>query len=189
MEAADLGVLTGAGFTGEMVVAVFNLHTNSGVLEFLADAPTDGSTILSPLVAADVGVTSSSPRFSYVAQSFDQLTGNSDAITTPAKFNAFNNSISTGAFVPLAPGASASVPLTLDRKEFALTPALGQMVVAIENSNRNDNQALLLHVDGDEVRNIFVNADLAGVFRWNGAPARLFLCLFHSPFFLATRFT
>jgi minor extracellular serine protease Vpr len=149
VEAADLGSFIGAGITGEMVTAVFDLHKNTGVLEFFADAPTDSSTILMPIVAADAGITSANPRFSYIAESLDGVSGNSDAITTPAKFNAFSNSISTGAFVSLNPGATASVALTIDPKEFSVTPALGEMVVAIENSNRNDNQALLLHVEGD----------------------------------------
>jgi hypothetical protein len=63
-----------------------------------------------PLVATDVGVTTSNPRFSYVAQTTDLLSGNIGTITTPARFNAFNNSISTGAFDLLPPGASASEP-------------------------------------------------------------------------------
>jgi minor extracellular serine protease Vpr len=149
VEAADLGLLTTGSFSGQMVVAVFDLSTNppSGVLEFLATAPTDGTTVLMPLVAADVGVTTSNPRFSYVAQTSDPfLTGNSDAITTPASFNAFNNAISTGAFALLPPGASASEPITIDRTEFALTPALGAMVVSLENLTKENRQALLLRL-------------------------------------------
>jgi minor extracellular serine protease Vpr len=148
VEAADLGVLTGAGaFTGEMVVAVFNLATGSGVLEFLATAPTDGTTVLLPLVAADVGITSANPRFSYTAQTTDQITGSVDVITAPAAFNAFNSAISTGAFVSLAAGGSASVPLAINRKEFTLTPALGAMVVSLENMTNENDQALLLRLD------------------------------------------
>lgn len=148
VEAADLGVLTGAGYTGEMVVAVFNLATGGGVLEFLATAPTDGTTVLMPLVAADMGVTNSNPRFSYVAQTTDLLTGNVDSITTAASFNALNNSISTGAFAVLAPGADTSVPISIDRTEFAHTPALGAMVVSLENLTKENRQALLLRVPG-----------------------------------------
>jgi minor extracellular serine protease Vpr len=150
VEAADLGLLTGGGFTGLMAVAVFNLAkpTAPGVLEFLAIAPTDGTTVLMPLVASDVGITSSNPRFSYVAQTTDLLTGNVDSIITPAKFNAFNNSISTGAFVSLAPGANASVPIAIDRTEFALTPALGAMVASLENLTKDNRQALLLRLSG-----------------------------------------
>jgi minor extracellular serine protease Vpr len=150
VEAVDLGYLTAAGaYNGEMVVAVFNLATGSGVLEFLATAPTDGSTVLLPLVAADVGITSANPRFSYTAQTMDTTTGSVDVITAPASFNAFNSAISTGAFVALAPGGSASVPLAINRKEFALTPALGAMVVSLENMTKENEQALLLRLGDD----------------------------------------
>jgi subtilisin family serine protease len=153
IEAADLGLLNGSGsFTGKMVTAVFNLKTNSGVLEFLATAPTDGSTVLMPIVAADAGITGSNPRFTYVAQTTSLISGNTDKTTTAASFNAFNNAISTGAFAVLAPGASATVPISIDRAEFALTPALGEMVVALENQNGHEEgntQALLLSAGGD----------------------------------------
>jgi subtilisin family serine protease len=144
IEAADLGLLTGAGFTGQMAVAVFNVATGAGTLEFVATAPTDGTTVLMPLVAADVGVTGSNPRFRYVAQSTDLFTGATDAITTPARFNAFDNALSTGAFVTLAPGASASVPLSVNRQELHRTPPLGEMIVSLENTSREGGQALLL---------------------------------------------
>ena len=149
IRAADLGRFTGAGVTGVMAVAVFNLATNKGVLEFAATAPTDGSTVLIPLVAADAGITATNPRFSYTARTLDLLTGNVDAITTPASFNAFNSSISTGAFATLPPGTSVRVPLVIDRTEFRKTPALGQMIVSLENRARGEggSQALLLSLD------------------------------------------
>jgi hypothetical protein len=149
IRAADLGQFTGAGITGQMVVAVFNLATGAGVLEFAATAPTDGTTVLMPLVAADAGITATNARFSYTARTHDLLTGSGDAIATPASFNAFNSSISTGAFVTLPPGSNASVPLSINRAEFRLTPALGQMVVSLENRAREGNQALLLPLGDD----------------------------------------
>ncbi len=106
--------------------------------------------MLLPLVAADVGITSSNPRFSYVAQTSDLLTGKTDAITTAARFNAFNNSVSTGAFVVLDPGANASVPISIDTAEFAKTPALGEMVVSLDNFAKRGSQAKLLSVFGKD---------------------------------------
>ena len=149
IEAADLGLLTTGSPSGRMAVAVFNLATGSGVLEFLATAPTDGTTILMPLVAADIGITAANPRFSYIAQTTDILNGNTDLTTSAASFNAFNSSISTGAFVGLAPGSTASVPLTIDSTEFRITPALGQMVVSLENLAEENEQALLLSLGDD----------------------------------------
>jgi minor extracellular serine protease Vpr len=149
IRAADLGQFNGAGITGQMVVAVFNLATGAGVIRFAATAPTDGTTVLMPLVAADAGITATNPRFSYTARTHDLLTGNVDAIATPASFNAFNSSISTGAFETLPPGSNASVPLSINRAEFRLTPALGQMVVSLENRAREGNQALLVSLGDD----------------------------------------
>jgi minor extracellular serine protease Vpr len=149
IRAADLGRFNGAGITGQMVVAVFNLATGAGVIKFAATAPTDGTTVLMPLVAADAGITATNPRFSYTARTHDLLTGNVDAIATPASFNAFNSSISTGAFETLPPGSNASVPLSINRAEFRLTPALGQMVVSLENRAREGNQALLVSLGDD----------------------------------------
>jgi len=151
IEAIDLGYLTTPtrSFSGQFVVAVFNLATHGAVLEFLATAPTDGSTVLIPLVAADVGITATNPRFSYVVQATDIPSGNFDVITTPASFNAFNSSISTGAFFTLPPGTSASVPLVINREEFRKTPALGQMVVSLENLARGGSEALLLFLGED----------------------------------------
>jgi hypothetical protein len=105
--------------------------------------------VLIPLVAADAGITATNPRFSYVVQVSDIPSGNFDVIATPASFNAFNSSISTGAFVTLAPGANASVPLVINRKEFRQTPALGQMVVSLENLARGGSEALLLSLGDD----------------------------------------
>src|SRR4029077_21089716 len=151
IEAVDRGYLTTPthSFSGQFVVVVFNLTAGGGVAKFLATAPTDGSTVLLPLVAADAGITAANPRFSYVVQVTDIPSGNFDAITTPASFNAFNSSISTGALLTLPPGTSASVPLVIDRAEFRKTPALGQMVVSLENRARGEggSQALLLSLD------------------------------------------
>jgi minor extracellular serine protease Vpr len=148
IRAADLGRLSGGSFNGRMATAVFNLATGAGFLEFMdTPAPTDGSTVLMPVVAADAGITSANPRFSYTARSTDRFTGAVDAITTPASFNAFDSSVSTGAFVTLPPGTGASVPLVINRQEFRKTPALGQMVVSLENTNREGQQALLLGLD------------------------------------------
>src|SRR6266404_1659581 len=146
IRAADLGRFTGAGVTGVMAVAVFNLATGEGVLEFAATATTDGSTVLIPLVAADAGITATNPRFSYTARTVDLRTVFFYSFTTPRNLHAFNSSLSTGAFATLPPGTSVRVPLVIDRTEFRKTPALGQMIVSLENRARGEggSQALLL---------------------------------------------
>jgi subtilisin family serine protease len=129
----DLGRLTGAGANGQMVTALFNLGTGQGRLLFTADAPTDGSTILLPLRASDLGLTTAAPRFSYSAQVFRLFTPDVSVIPGPAMFNAFRSAVSQGQDVTVAPDASAAVMVSIDATEFATTPALGFMVVTLDN--------------------------------------------------------
>jgi hypothetical protein len=65
------------------------------------------------------------------------------------KFNPFNNALSTAAFASLGPGGHENVPLTIDPVEWAITPAKGVMVVALENFSRH-KQALLRPVPSGE---------------------------------------
>ncbi len=146
IEAVDYGLVTTGSPDGTLVVAVFDLNAGTGVLEYFADAPTDGSVALLQVVAADVGITGANPRFTNTAQTTDYVTGNTDSITTMAGFNAFTNAISTGAFASLSPGAKTSVPVSLNATEFKQTPALGVMVVSLDNMTGVGalSQALLL---------------------------------------------
>lgn len=138
--AAALGLTS-----GRVAVFLFDFNTGKQLGQsfiFFAGAPTNESTILMPIIAGDMGITVSSPRFTYAAQGFDGFTGNFDFVgeTTTgavgpdaARFNAFNNPVSTGAFAVVRPRSMASVPLAINPAEFELTPPLGVMIVGMEN--------------------------------------------------------
>ena len=126
---------------------------------FNATAPTNESTILMPIVAKDVGITAANPRFSYGAQGSDGFTGDFDFLGENAdgtvaanagRFNAFSSAVSTGAFATLAPRARTSVPLTINAAEFAATPALGVMVVGMENFSGKAEASLLRFERGED---------------------------------------
>jgi len=144
---ADLGLLTGAGFSGQMATAVFDLSTGRGRLLFLADAPTDASTILLPLRASDLGMTADQPRFSYGAQVFRLFTNQVSTIADTAAFDAFQPTVSQGQFVRIAPNGTQTIALSLVPEEFPDAPALGVMVVASENRAGGD-QARLIPIRG-----------------------------------------
>ncbi len=149
--AADFGSVIGAA-AGQTFVAVINLATGTLVsINFFATAPTDGSTMLLPVIASDLGITAANPRLGYTINSFDGFTAGFDQITTPAMFNAFNNSITTGDFAVLAAGGSATVSETINPAEWAKTPALGLMVVSLENfsNGHKEQQSILLKVPHD----------------------------------------
>jgi len=140
----DLGLVTTGGFSGQVASFVLNLSTGALQPEFFATAPTDGSTILLAVVASDVGITAANPRFTYTGDVFDLLSPAFSLTQGLGKFNAFNNALSTGAFAVVNPDAKTDVPLTIDPTEWKITPALGVMVVGLENRNRE--QARLLPV-------------------------------------------
>jgi subtilisin family serine protease len=140
----DIGLLTTGAFDGRIAAAVFNLTTNAGVIDFLAQASTDGSTMLIPVKSSRLGLSATAPRFSYTATGFDLVeTGASDSFAKSAKYNAFSSAITDGQFVPLAPNATASVPFSVNLTELVLTPALGLMVVTQDNKNGSDEANLV----------------------------------------------
>ncbi len=144
--ALDYGLLTGAGaYSGQFVVGAINLSTGNGVINFLADAPLNTSTMLLPVYAADIGVTPGNPRFSYAAASFDNNTGVGDVLPGVAKFNAFSSTIGNGTYVSLGAGAgTTNVPVSYNSAEAAITPTLGSMVVSNNNSISHGGQAALI---------------------------------------------
>src|SRR5882762_8050633 len=160
----DFAVASVGLSSGRVRVNIFDLSKSPAVqvkqtVVFNATAPNNESTILLPIVAADVGVKASSPRFAYAAQGFDGFTGDSDALGENAdgtvaanagRFNAFNNAVSTGAFAVVGPRSRASVPLTINPAEFAATPALGVMVVGIGNFSGRAEANLLRFGRGED---------------------------------------
>jgi len=139
----DLGAITAGAFNGQLASVLINIKTGAALIRFLADAPTDGSTVLLPVRASDLGITPANPRFTYSAQVFNLLDGSAAALPGTASFNAFTPAISNANFVPVAPNATATVPVTVDPVEFAKTPALGVMVV-IEDNRAGTPQARLI---------------------------------------------
>src|SRR3989449_1026032 len=120
----DLGAITAGVFNGQLASVLVNLKTGAARIRFLADAPTDGSTVLLPVLASDLGITPATPRLTYSAQVFNLLDGSAAALPGTASFNAFTPAISNAMFVAVAPNATATVPVAVDPAEFAKTPAL-----------------------------------------------------------------
>jgi hypothetical protein len=142
--AADQGLITGTGaFDGNFVVAIFPLNGDDGFIRSLADAPTDGTTILLPLLASDIGVTAAHPRFSYTTAVFNLDDDTSAQLPGKALFNAFTPAITQAdAFTPVDPNKVALVPLSIDPAEWAKTPALGLMVVSEDNRSLEQTQLI-----------------------------------------------
>jgi minor extracellular serine protease Vpr len=131
----DFGLVTAGEFSGEITTFIINLHTGNLSADFDAVAPTDASTILLPVCASSIAVSSAHPRFSYTAATFDLFSPDMDQFDTTARFNAFNSAISNGQFEVVAPNATVSVPVSVNPAEFASTPAMGLMIVTQDDKN------------------------------------------------------
>lgn len=144
----DYGLLTTGDLTGELVTAVFDLRTGGGTLEFFADAPTDSSTLVLPVLISQLCadgspcLSASNPRLTYHAESFGVIDGNNDEIDGTASFNPFTPALTTGVSTVISPNEAASFAVKLDKPEFAKTPARGWMVVAHDNASRGEAQLI-----------------------------------------------
>ena len=68
------------------------------------------------------------------AGSFSLEGPGSDVSTGAAEYNAYASAISQGGFANVAAGGSASVPIEINRAEWAQTPTKGVMVVVSDNA-------------------------------------------------------
>ena len=146
--AIDEGYIFSGGFEffGSIAALVFDLTTGEIVNfnYFLAQASTDSSTILIPVLSSDFGLSAAKPRFSYTAKVTDfAVSGATDSFAKWAKYNAFSSAITDGQFATLTPNAKAAIPFSVNTTEMALTPALGLMVVTQDNKNGTDEANLV----------------------------------------------
>jgi minor extracellular serine protease Vpr len=120
--------------SGRLASIVVNARTNAivGPARF-ADVATDNTTLLLVVTASQLGLSPTNPRFSYQAFAFNFDGG--EQVGGTAKFNAFTPAISTGQFVTVPPNGTATVPVSINTAEWAITKPLGVMVVSQDNVN------------------------------------------------------
>ena len=143
--AVDQGAVQTGTFNGVMGAFVFSERSGGAAIDFLATAPHDSSTILIPVLssrlcrAGEPCLNAANPRLAYSAVGFDLTdTVGPDPVDGIAKFNAWSSSISQGGFQTVAPGGTATETITKNAAEWALTPALGLMIVTLDNKAGTD---------------------------------------------------
>ena len=119
-------------------IATGNLYASG----FLAQAPTDSSTILLPVWASDVDVDG---EFDYTVQSFSLTNSGTDAFSGTATYDPTAPAISNGQFATVPKRGSANVSVTVDGDAYKTQKPLGSMVVVFDNQS-GANEALLLKV-------------------------------------------
>jgi minor extracellular serine protease Vpr len=145
----DFGAVTAGVFNGQMAAFVFSTRSAGASVNFFATAPTDSSTALLPVLSSQLCRTgqpclaAANPRLTYHAFGFDIISDFVDVVAGSAKYNAWSSSISQGDFAVVPVGASVAVPITITPAEWAQTPALGTMIVTLDNKAGKEEAALL----------------------------------------------
>ncbi|AWS41610.1 S8 family serine peptidase [Streptosporangium sp. 'caverna'] len=129
---ADYGLVTTGDLDGRFASFVFKAD-GSLVDAWVATAPMNGGTLLMPVLASEIGLAEGSSRFTYSVTGISQVPEGLVDDTEAAAFDAFAPAITTGTYVPLAPGASSTIELTVDQAKLAATPAKGWLVVSLDN--------------------------------------------------------
>jgi minor extracellular serine protease Vpr len=131
----DFGALTTGTFNGQMGAFILNAASGALSISFLADARTDTSTVLLPIFASDIGVTSTSGQFRYSVATFSLEGPGQDAASGTALFDPFNPALSGFPFEEVAPNGSVSYQLGLRAPASAHQKPLGAMIVTTDNAS------------------------------------------------------
>ena len=130
----DSGEVMSGSYDGIAASFIFDMSGNM-VDAWLADAPLNGSVVELPVLASDLGLTDASAPFTYSVVGVDLIHGTVNSVPGSAVYSAYSPSISNGQFVPLASGASATLPLSVDLTAVKAAPARGWMIVSLDNAN------------------------------------------------------
>lgn len=137
----DSGAVRNSDING--VTEVFAQEIATGKLiatGFLAQAPTDSSTILLPVWASDVSVDGA---FDYTVQSFSITSDGEDAFSSTATYDPAAPAVSNGQAVTVPKRGSANVSVDVDADAYATQKPLGSMVIVYDNKS-GASEALLV---------------------------------------------
>jgi len=125
----DHGNFTAGAYDGVELSLIFDGDFNF-IDAWYADAPANGSTLLLPVLASQLGLASGNGSFTYNVAAVDGFSGVADLTAQSTAFDAFTPSQSTGDFVPVAGHGHASIPAwyTADTKA-------AWMVVTLDDRN------------------------------------------------------
>jgi subtilisin family serine protease len=133
----DFGAVTNAGtFDGRL--ASFTITAGGDLVDvWVADAPANGSTVLLPTLASEIGQNATNnTRFSYGITGFSvEDSSLVDPVAGQAELDPFHPAISTGDFVPIGPGGSTSLPVWANKGLVGTQHPKGWMIVTQDDAN------------------------------------------------------
>jgi minor extracellular serine protease Vpr len=131
----DFGAVTTGDFDGR--IASFIIDAAGNLVDvWVPDAPMNGSTIELPALASQLGLTTGSNKLNYQVATFPIVPeGQVGDVTSVGSYRVGQPPVSTGDFFTLAPGASQTLNLQLDRGKFAGTTVLGWLAITLDDAN------------------------------------------------------
>jgi minor extracellular serine protease Vpr len=130
----DLGAVLAGSFNGQFASFIFDAAGNL-INAWVATAPMNGSTVVLPTLASDIGLDTGSTKFRYSVTGFSIVPEGLVDTTSVGEFRSHQPAVSTGQSFNLAPGGSATATVTVDRGKFAGSPVLGWMFVSHDDAN------------------------------------------------------
>jgi minor extracellular serine protease Vpr len=130
----DFGAVTAGEFDGRVASFIFDAAGNL-VDVWVPDAPMNGSTMLLPALASELGLTTGSSKLNYQVASFPIVPEAAGDITSVGSYRVFEPPVSTGDFFTLNPGQSRTLNLQIDRGKFAGTTVRGWLAITLDDAN------------------------------------------------------
>jgi subtilisin family serine protease len=133
----DAGALFAGAYSGEYASVILDTNdtvTNADDIIFSAwnaNAPRNGSTMLLPVLASEIGLAAGDGSFTYWVAAFDGFTGAADETNVSQAFDAFNPAISTGNFKKVDAGSSAKIRVSFRRS----ADPRGWLVITMDDRN------------------------------------------------------
>lgn len=131
----DEGLIFTGDFDGIYLSLIFDANFNL-LNGWLADAPSNGSTVILPALASDLGLTPGDGSFTYEVAAFDGFTGAADFMKGKGSFDPFDPAQTTGDFVFLAAKDKVSIPVSADLPVAKKNG--GWLVVTLDDANGAD---------------------------------------------------
>ena len=133
---ADSGAIRSG--TPDGVSEVFVFDPDSGGVTpagYLAQAPTDSSTMLLPVDASTLGLSAAAGTFTYSVTSYDVTGGGGDEMPGAATYNPWAKAVTDGDYFTVTPNRVETVKVGFDQTRYSQQKPLGLMVVALDNQS------------------------------------------------------
>jgi minor extracellular serine protease Vpr len=141
----DNGLITTGEVDGLYLSVIFDATTFDIVDAWVADAPLNGSTMILPALASDLGLTEGDGSFSYWVAAIDGFTGAADVTSDSLVFDAYAPAQSTGDMVEVPARSKVSVPAWVNP---SAGDAKAWLVVTMDDKNGGE-QADIVKVSSD----------------------------------------